>query len=54
MPQIKHEHLAELTRVSLSNKRELVKLRRRIRTVYAPTILCLWIGTLLTIKYLTQ
>ena len=50
MPKICDDHLEQLTRVSMSNRRELVKLKRLYRDVLLPVMLFLWLSSLLIIK----
>ncbi len=50
MPQLNNLHLDELTKLSLSNRRELVKLRRTYRAVVLPLALFTWLTSLLILK----
>lgn len=54
MPQLNPQHLEELTRLSLANRRTLVRMRRLLYVVAAPAALLLWGGFILTLKIIFE
>lgn len=54
MPQLNPQHLEELTRLTIANRRTLVRMRRLLYIVAAPAPLLLWGGFLLTLKIIFE
>ena len=51
MPQLNPQHLEELTRLSLANRRTLVHVRRALYFIAAPAALLLWGSVVALTKY---
>ena len=51
MPQLNPQHLEELTRLSLANRRTLVRMRRALYFIAAPAALLLWGGVVALLKF---
>ena len=52
MPQLNPTHLEELTRLSIANRRTLVRMRRALYIIAAPAALLLWGGVVAMLKFI--
>jgi hypothetical protein len=50
MPQLNPTHLEELTRLTIANRRTLVRMRRALYFVGAPLALLAWAGIIAALK----